>query len=121
MFNNFIHGALERELAKIEQAEQYVLKAGVAGHYPCYGCLGKTDIWLNLNEVWKYGVTTSTQKERYRMGLPHPGLLYEVEYQGPLPECLRLEKIKIYNYALLPENLRRAVPLIRPPGNKIDR
>jgi hypothetical protein len=32
-----------------------------------------------------------------------------------------LEKIKIYNYALLPENLRRAVPLIRPPGNKIDR
>jgi hypothetical protein len=48
-------------------------------------------------------------------------LLYQVEYKGTVEDCLIQEAHKIYNYATLPENLKRAKPLIRPPGNKVDR
>ncbi len=112
---------LERELEELEAAEQYVLFARRAGYFPCFNCPGKTQIFLNLGEVWKYGVTTKKETGRYKQGLPDKRLAYLVQYQGPLQECLRREKIKIYYYATLPENLKRNPPLIRPPGNKVDR
>lgn len=112
---------LERDLDALENAEQYALKVGVPGYYPCYNCLGEAKIFLNLNEIWKYGVTTRRKEGRYPNGLPHPGLLYIPEFEGTLQECLRQEKIKIFNYAILPENLKRPRPLKRPPGNKVDR
>jgi hypothetical protein len=111
---------LERELAKIEQAEQYVLKADVAGYFPCFNCYDKPHVYLNAGEIWKYGVTMNGEKGRYKSGLPTERLVYLVEYEGPLNKCLKLEKTKIYNYALLPENTRRERPLMRPPGNKRD-
>ena len=112
---------LQKELEELDEAEQYVLIAGLPGWYPCYNCHGVTLIFLEAGHVWKYGVTTKGEKQRYRAGLPAEELLYLVQFRGPLQECLKEEKIKIYNYAILPENLKRAKPLIRPPGNKIDR
>lgn len=112
---------LEKELEEFDHAEQYVLVAAEPGYYACYSCLDKKTIFLNVNEVWRYGVTTKTEKGRYPEGLPHEGLAYVPQFTGTLYECLREEKKKIYYYAVLPENLKRAIPLIRPPGNKIDR
>lgn len=112
---------LERELEELDSAEQYVLFARIPGYYPCYNCFGEEEIFLNYGNVWKYGVTTKKEKGRYPQGPPLYGLKYQVQYEGPTIECYKKEKIKIYNYALLPENLRRVRPLKRPPGNKIDR
>ena len=111
---------LEKELEEIDNAEQYVLLADVDGWYECFNCYGKPQIFLFEGQVWKYGVTTKGEKGRYTSGLPSKNLLYLVEYEGPVNECLKQEKIKIYNYVLLPENLKRERPLKRPPGNKRD-
>ena len=111
---------LNRELEELENAEQYVLRAAADGWYPCYNCPGKSRIFLLKDEVWKYGTTRKGEKRRYGKWHMEQGLNYLIQYQGPLQECLRREKIQIYSYALLPENLRRKPPLIRPPGNKRD-
>lgn len=111
---------LARELDELENAQQYVLKAARNGSYPCYHCAGKSTILLKQGEVWKYGVTRKGEKGRYGKWHIDMGLVYLIQYEGPLQECLRREKINIYNYALLPENQARTVPLIRPPGNKQD-
>jgi hypothetical protein len=113
-------GKLERELWELENAEQYVLRARYSGYFPCYSCGEQMDIFLFVGEVWRYGVTRKGEKGRYSTGLPNKKLLYLVEYEGPLQECLKQEKMKIYSYALLPENIKRKTPLIRPPGNKRD-
>lgn len=111
---------LNRELEELENAEQYVLRAARDGWYPCYSCPGKNRIFLLKDEVWKYGVTRKGEARRYGRWHQEQGLYYLVQYEGPLQECLRREKIQIYSYALLPENLGREQPLIRPPGNKRD-
>jgi hypothetical protein len=46
-------------------------------------------------------------------------LQYVIQFEGTEEECLIREREKIYHYALLPENLARKIPLIRPPGNKM--
>ena len=97
-----------------------MLLAAKAGRYPCFSCTGKSSIFLHQGQVWKYGVTRKGERGRYGNWHVDQGLLYFIEYTGPLQECLRQEKLKIYNYALLPENLARTPPLIRPPGNKQD-
>ncbi|MEL7119451.1 MAG: hypothetical protein AAFO07_08425 [Bacteroidota bacterium] len=111
---------LEKELEELENAEQYVLLASQNGYYPCFSCVEKNTIFLNIGQVWRYGVTQKGERGRYGSSLLEQRLLYVPQYQGLLQECLREEKIKIYNYALLPENLSRQLPLIRPPGNKQD-
>ncbi len=113
-------GKLQKELEEIDNAEQYVIIATKAGFYPCYNCGQSTMIFLNVGEVWKYGVTRIGQDRRYRKLEIPKGLTYLKEYVGDTGTCLKLEKIKIYNYALLPENLQRSTPLIRPPGNRVD-
>ena len=111
---------LARELDELDEAEQYVLIAARDGQYPCYHCPGKSSIFLQRGFVWKYGVTRKGEQGRYGRWHVDNNLLYITQYTGPLQECFRQEKLKIYNYALLPENLSRTVPLIRPPGNKQD-
>ena len=111
---------LQKELGEYDEAEQYVIFAAEAGYYPCYNCGKQTLIYLNVGEVWKYGSTRIGKNRRYgNVGIPL-GLTYLTEYVGDYTICQKLEKIKIYNYALLPENLKRSTPLIRPPGNKVD-
>ena len=103
---------------------QYALVAVKDGFYPCYKC--KTArIFLKRGEVWKYGKTCIGKDKRYS-DLDERNLTFIREFKGTEKQCLIIEKQKIYNYAILPENLKRAkekgtAPLLRPPGNKIDR
>ena len=113
-------GKMLKELEDMEYGEQYALMAEWPGYYPCYHCRNTKEIFLNIGDVWKYGVTSKDEKGRYKGRLPAEGLYYVIEFDGLLQECYRREKLQIYNYALLPENLRRADRLIRPPGNKQD-
>ena len=113
---------LDREIENLKEAEQYVLVAVQNGRYPCFNCGLNATIFLREGEVWKYGVTIYGKKKRYGEAmLLAKGLRYHIQFKGKIDICLIEEKKKIFNYALLPENLRRAVPLKRPPGNKIDR
>lgn len=111
---------LEKRLKQLEHAEQYVLLADVDGWFPCYNCGHETQIFLRKGEVWKYGVTIQGEKGRYRNSLKGIAVLYQPQFVGSLQDCLKQEAIKIYNYAKLPENLKRDHPLIRPPGNRVD-
>lgn len=112
---------LKKELQEIDEAEQYALKARRPGYFPCYNCFEEKEIYLHQDEIWKYGVTMKGEKGRYKDGLPYKNLVYVIELEGTMNECLKREKKQIYYYALLPENLKRKKPLIRPPGNKRDR
>lgn len=111
---------LDRELKELENSEQYVLLTARNGEYPCFNCGAHSTINLPKGAVWKYGVTRKGEKGRYGEWHVDNGLVYVVEFEGPLQECLRQEKLKIYLYAVHPENLMREAPLIRPPGNKRD-
>jgi len=111
---------LQKELNDLDEAEQYVLVAKRNGTFPCYSCPNSTTIELEIWEIWRYGVTSKGEKGRYRNSLEGTNLMYLVQFEGNIAECMKEEKRKIYHYALLPENLKRAVPLIRPPGNKQD-
>jgi len=112
---------LDKALKELDEAEQYVLLATREGYYPCYNCGDNLQIYLNVDEVWRYGSTRKKEIGRYGKSLEGKNLLYVTEYVGTLTECEKRELEKIYNYATLPENLKRTKPLIRPPGNKIDR
>ena len=112
---------LQERLRRLKRCEQYVLRAKFSGFYPCYNCGADTLIFLRAGEVWKYGITIRGKKGRYpNTWITALGLRYRVQYRGSIQACLRQETLKIYQYALLPENTIRAVPLIRPPGNKAD-
>jgi|APTNR8051073442_1049403.scaffolds.fasta_scaffold08830_5 hypothetical protein len=113
---------LYKELGEIDNAAQYALIANVAGYYPCFTCPdGSTTIYLYKGEVWKYGTTRKGEQKRYP-GKTYgaPNLSFIVQFQGDLSACLKMEKIKIYNYPLLPEATKRAIRLFRPPGNTND-
>lgn len=117
-------GKLKRELDNLHKAEQYALLARDNGYYPCLSCkasgVDSIQIFLFRGEVWKYGTTTKGERGRYRKTLSSQNLIYLRQFVGTLPECLKQEKIKIYQYPLLPECLKRNFHLIRPPGNKQD-
>lgn len=105
--------------------QQYALIAVSDGLYPCYNGL-QTTIFLKRGEVWKYGKTCIGEQNRYPGGLPYDNLLFVRQFAGSELQCLIVEKIKIYNYLVQPENIARAAknkiaPLFRPPGNRIDR
>lgn len=111
---------LVKELDELDNAEQYALLAARDGSYPCYSCTGKSTIFMRQGEVWKYGVTRKGERGRYGEWHVDMGLFYVIQYEGPLQECLKREKLMIYHYAVSPENMARDTPLIRPPGNKQD-
>ncbi len=120
---------LEAELAGIlsktltgKTCVQYVLFATANDWYPCHN---GTMIYLKVGEVWKYGKTCIGEQRRYG-DLTERNLSFIPQFTGTEQMCLIVEKIKIYNYFVHPENIKRAYengnpPLLRPPGNKIDR
>jgi len=112
----------DRELEEIDNAVQYALIATIDGEYPCLSCpFGLKVIYLYKGNVWKYGVTRKGEAERYPGGnYGAPNLLFLPMFYGTFSECLKQEKILIYNYPLLPEAIAREVILARPPGNKYD-
>jgi hypothetical protein len=105
-----------------EEAEQYALIADTDGFYPCPSCPERKLIWLSKGEVWKYGVSVNGQAGRYsKTFLNENNFAYKTEFVGSLSECYKQEKIKIFMYPNLPENLKRgAEKLFRPPGNPTD-
>ncbi len=112
--------------------EQYALKVRIAGWYPVLkqGEKVATDsIWLNKDEIWRFGKAKGGEVKRYPTGvyyrdeywlLSKTNMYYETQFVGDEIECLAEEKRKIYNYPTLPECIRRNRKLIRPAGNKND-
>ncbi|MEN0005081.1 MAG: hypothetical protein AAF798_13100 [Bacteroidota bacterium] len=111
---------LEKVLKEFDDAEQYALIVAKAGYFPCFSCKEATEIYLNVGEVYKYGVTKKGVKPRYGKSLQGTGLIYVRQFRGDITQCLKEERRKIFRYPLLPENLKRKEKLIRPPGNKRD-
>ena len=109
----------DKQMKKIDDAEQYALVADVSGYYECSQCPTKR-IFMKTNEVWKYGVTNQGEKQRYTTQfLRQRRLRYLVQLRGTYSQCLVEEKRKLFEYPLLPENLARPDSLKRvlPPGN----
>jgi hypothetical protein len=109
----------DRQIRKIDEAEQYALVADISGYYACLQCPAKR-IFMKANEVWKYGVTNQGEKQRYTTQfLRQRRLRYLVQLRGTYSQCLVEEKRKLFEYPLLPENLARPDSLKRilPPGN----
>jgi len=115
-------GKLEDTIRYYEGAEQYALIATESKYYLCLSCPNRDSIYLFKGETYKYGVTINGQSGRYQNGLPDPKLDYQIQCSGSLPRCQSAEQIKIINYPLLPENLKRKAheKLARPPGNPYD-
>lgn len=113
---------LDKELEEIDNALQYVLIARRNGFFPCFTCPdGSGRIYLYKGEVWKYGSTRKGEKGRYpNQNYGTKNVQFVVEFTGTLSECIKMEKIKIYNYPLLPEAEKRAFILAIPPGNSYD-
>ncbi|MEN0050213.1 MAG: hypothetical protein AAF806_24320 [Bacteroidota bacterium] len=121
-FEEEISEEINEEQALLEepkQAELYVLRATLSKKYPCYNCPNLDSIFLSANEVWKYGVLTEEENEQYTDEYLRANFLaYFIQFEGTVEECLAQQKVKIRNYALLSENLKREVPLLKPPGNR---
>lgn len=114
---------LEKKLEEIDDAEQYALVANDFGWYSCLHS-GRSTFYLKPGEVWKYGVTFKGEKVRYTIQfLQANNVSYRIQFKGPISECLKEEQRKLFNYALLPENLARPEQdrLPRPPGNSVMR
>lgn len=113
---------LDRELREIDNAIQYALLATANKYYPCYSCPdGSKTIFLNIGEAWKYGSTRVGETRRYpNKNYGASDLTFLPQFHGTYTECLKMEKIKIYNYPLLPEAKKRKIRLFRPPGNTYD-
>ena len=109
----------DKQIRKIDEAEQYALIANAPGYYECLHCPSKR-IYLHANEVWKYGVTNQGEKLRYSAQfLKQKRLDYLTEFIGTYSQCLAEEKRKLFDYPLLPENMARtdSLKLVLPPGN----
>jgi hypothetical protein len=109
----------DKQIRKIDDAEQYAFVANIPGYYECLHCPFKR-IFLKYNEVWKYGVTNQGEKQRYATQfLAQRGLKYVMQFSGTYSQCLIEEKRKLFEYPLLPENLARpdSIKLVLPPGN----
>ena len=114
--------AYSSRIERLNNAEQYALIANTTGYYPCSHC-PNGHFFLNINEVWKYGVTINGQSGRYTTEyLIHNKVDYIVQYKGTIQECLEEEAQKIILYYQLPENAVRFDKnrLARPPGNSKD-
>lgn len=110
---------LHKALRELEEAEQYALIIDVPGYYPCFNC-DSTHIFMHKDETWRFGSTVKKQKGRYPKYRKPVGMTYQVQCEGNIFECKKQELLKIYSYPIMPENLKRAKPLKRPPGNKND-
>lgn len=113
---------LEKELEEIDNAIQYSLRATEDGYFPCYTCPdGMGTIYLYKGEIWRFGTTRKGDNGRYPSGnYGAPNIFFVPEFVGTYGECLKMEKIKIYNYPLMPESMKRDFILAIPPGNLID-
>jgi len=124
---------IERQLAKTIDypgCEVYFLRVRASGKYPVlnYGGIISDYIYLNINEVWKVGMTKNEEIGRYTNGIFYISsdgsivlnkdfLRYETVYRGTYKQVITLEKILIYTYPLWSGHIDQA----NPPGCKIFR
>lgn len=84
----------DKQMRKVDVAEQYALVANIPGYYECLHCPSKR-IFLKSNEVWKYGVTNQGEKQRYTSQFfRQRQLRYVVQFSGTYSQCLVEEKKK---------------------------
>lgn len=113
---------LEEDIARVENCQQYALRAIHAGWFPCYSCVDTTWVFLQAGEVYRYGERCDRNDPRYSSEkLLAQNLDIFPEFRGDKKACYQEQQRKIYFYPLLPENLARAKPLGHPPSNKQDR
>jgi len=77
-------------------------------------------IYLYIGEVWKYGVSKNGVKRYNLWWYKDKNVIYVTQFKGNIGECMKKELEKIYAYPILPQNIKREIPLPRPPGNKVD-
>jgi len=83
---------LNKALNDLDEAEQYALLALRTGPYPCHSCVNAATIELKAGQVWKYGFTTKSESGRYQKSLGSKKLLYFVQLEGSITECMKEEK-----------------------------
>lgn len=111
---------LNRRKEQYDNAEQYALVAAQSGWYQCFNCGDETKIYLYIGEVWKYGVSKNGSRRYTNIWYRTNKLQYVTEFQGTWTDCFKRELDQIYNYPLLPQNLKREKLIYRPPGNPKD-
>jgi len=72
---------LDKELGEVDNAEQYVLYATANTYYPCFTCPGgQKVIYLQIGQVWRYGITRKGERGRY------PNQNYGVPFLAYVPQ-----------------------------------
>jgi RHS repeat-associated protein len=98
----------------ITEVEQYALRATEDGFYPVMKRGFQQPqglVWLNKDEMWKFGTTVNPKTRYTQKYLEDIGVYYDSEFTGTLQEALQLENMKILNHEFQTGLL--------PAGNKI--
>jgi len=110
-----------KEIMRMEECEQYALRASSSGWFLCESCVDTTYVFLNKGEVYRYGERCDKNDSRHsKSKLDAQNLFIDVQIRGNKIEYYQEQQRKIYFYPLLPENLKRTKKLGHPPGNKQD-
>lgn len=112
----------DRRIEKLNDCEQYSLRAISSGWYPCSHCRQKL-FWLNKDEIAKYGHTCDRNGRYTDEALEEMRVYKVIEFEGDVKQVMILEIQKIFSYYALPENLKRpdSLRISRPVLNKIDK
>jgi len=112
---------LADDIRRINNCQQYSLRATESDWYPCYSCGDTTMVYLLKGEIWKIGEKCDDNDARYSESkLKAMALKLYPEFFGDKTACYEEQQRKIYYYPLLPENQKRKKKLGHPPGNKQD-
>lgn len=114
---------LKKHLENYEEAQTYALVARSDGERECPICFaqyGKTHLYILKGEVLKYGVSLRGSNRYNPAFYKKIDCDYFVVHRGDYTSCLKKEKEFIFHYPILPENLKRKQPLVRPPMNLND-
>lgn len=74
---------LEARIERLQNAEQYALFALRDGYYPCSHCSGRS-VWLNKDEVAKYGVSINPNGRYTDEYLRENKVYYFTQFTGTL-------------------------------------
>lgn len=113
--------ALVRKLARLQNCEQYSLRALKSGWFACTHC-PKSLYYLRTNEIARYGMTCNRDSRYTDEQLLKFGVYYFVEFEGTMQEAVEVEAKKIFFYYRHPDNLARYenIRISLPPLNLRD-
>lgn len=87
----------DRRIEKLNDCEQYSLRAISSGWYPCTHCRQKL-FWLNANEIAKYGHTCDRNGRYTDEALEEMRVYKVIEFEGDVKQVMILEIQKIFSY-----------------------